>query len=69
MSVIPKSSLFVTPASLEDLNDRNQQLPARDQGTAYHFTMLAFNLAHKLVEEQKLKDSIAKATGFGLQNN
>ena len=69
MSVIPKSSLFMTPASLEQLDEMIRQLPAKQQGTAYHFTMLAFNLAHKLVEEQKMKQSIAKATGFGLQNN
>lgn len=48
---ILKSSLFDTPASLEDLDQRIRQLPANQRSIAYLYSMLAFNLAHKLVEE------------------
>ena len=50
---IPHSSLFVTPESLEALDQMIRRLPANDQATAYQYTMYAFNLAHKLVEESK----------------
>ncbi len=69
MSPIPKSSLFVTPESLDQLDEMIRQLPAKQRSLAYHFSMLSFNLANKLVEDEKLKQSIALAPGFGLQNN
>lgn len=48
---IPYSSLFDTPASLADLDERIRQLPANQRSVAYLYTMLAFNLAHKLTEQ------------------
>ena len=50
---IPRSSLFVTPDSLNDLDQMIGQLPATERGTVYTYVMFAFNLAHKLVEESK----------------
>lgn len=52
MSVIPKSSLFATPESLEQLDQMIRTLPANQRSVAYHYTMLAFNLANKLVEDK-----------------
>ena len=50
---IPRSSLFVTPDSLNDLDQMIGQLPATERATVYQYVMFAFNLAHKLVEESK----------------
>ena len=48
---IPHSSLFATPESLEALDQQIRSLPAHDRAIAYTYTMLAFNLAHRLVKE------------------
>jgi len=50
---IPRSSLFVTPESMADLDRMIRQLPYNERGTIYQYVMHAFNLAHKLVEESK----------------
>jgi hypothetical protein len=50
---IPRSSLFVTPESLADLDRMIRQLPYNERATVYQYVMYAFNLAHKLVEESK----------------
>ena len=50
---IPRSSLFVTPDSLNDLDQMIRLLPTKERGTVYTYVMYAFNLAHKLVEESK----------------
>ena len=50
---IPRSSLFVTPESLNDLDQMIRLLPTKERGTVYQYVMFAFNLAHKLVEESK----------------
>lgn len=50
---IPRSSLFVTPESLADLDEMIRQLPATERATVYQYVMYAFNLAHKLIEESK----------------
>ena len=52
---IPRSSLFGTPASLEALDDQIKQLPTEQRSLAYLYTMLAFNLSYKMVEEEKSK--------------
>lgn len=49
------SSLFGTPESLEQLDEFIRGLPSTERAIAYQFTMLAFNLAYKLVEEEKAK--------------
>ena len=51
---IPRSSLFGTPESLEALDKQIRTLSTdAERAIAYHYTMLAFNLAYKLVEEEK----------------
>jgi len=50
---IPRSSLFVTPESLDALDQMIRLLPTNERGTIYQYVMYAFNLAHKLVEESK----------------
>ena len=49
------SSLFVTPKSFEQLDEYIRQLPDGERAVAYKFTMYAFNLAHKLVDEEIAK--------------
>ena len=54
MNPIPRSSLFGTPESLEALDQQIRSLSTdAERAIAYHYTMLAFNLAYKLVEEAK----------------
>lgn len=48
---IPHSSLFHTPESTYELDCMIKQLSREEQAIAYRFTMLAFNLAHKLTKE------------------
>ena len=50
---IPKSSLFATPSSLEELDMFIRQLPDSERSIAYRYTMYAFNLAHSMVEKEK----------------
>lgn len=50
---IPHSSLFITPESLDQLDEYIRSLPQSERPIAYKFTMYAFNLAHKLIEDQK----------------
>lgn len=60
MNPIPASSLFYTPESLEELDNMIRQLPAKDRGLVYRFTMHAFNLANKLVTEDNSLKSLEK---------
>ena len=53
---IPRSSLFMTPDSLEHLDEMIKGMSPKDRALAYRFTMHAFNLAHKLVEDEKMKE-------------
>ena len=52
VQAIPYSSLFATPESLTALDEQIRQLPAEQRSIAYQYTMLAFNLAHKLALEE-----------------
>lgn len=52
---ILRSSLFATPESLEQLDQFIKGLPDSERAIAYKYTMLAFNLCYKLVEEEKAK--------------
>ena len=52
---ILRSSLFGTPESLEQLDESIRSLPDSERAIAYKYTMLAFNLCYKLVEEEKAK--------------
>ena len=48
---IPHSSLFYTPQSTYELDCMIKSLSREEQAIAYRYTMLAFNLAHKLTQE------------------
>lgn len=51
---IPRSSLFGTPRDLEALDQQIRSLSTeQERALAYTYTMLAFNLAHKMVEAEK----------------
>ncbi len=54
MNSIPRSSLFATPENLEALDRQIRSLNTdAERAIAYQYTMLAFNLAYKMVEEEK----------------
>ena len=54
MNPIPRSSLFATPENLEALDRQIRLLKTDDErAIAYLYSMLAFNLAYKMVEEAK----------------
>ena len=54
MNPIPRSSLFATPENLEMLDRQIRTLNTdAERAIAYQDTMLAFNLAYKMVEEAK----------------
>ena len=49
---IPHSSLFYTPQSTYELDMMIKCLSTeKERAVAYKYTMLAFNLAHKLTQE------------------
>ncbi len=52
---IPRSGLFVTPSSFEELMAMTENCTGDDKERRLVFlgAMMALNLAHKLVEEQK----------------
>ncbi len=50
---IPHSSLFHTPESTYELDLMIRKLSREEQVIAYQYTMLAFNLAHKLTQDAK----------------
>ena len=50
---IPHSSLFHTPESTYELDLMIKNLTREEQAIAYRFTMMAFNLAHKLTQDAK----------------
>ena len=49
---VPKSKLFVTPKDEQDLFERIEAMPKADKALAYQVAMMAFNLAHKLVDRE-----------------
>ena len=56
---IPRSSLWATPKSEQDLYDMLQGVgSAEEQRLAWHGAMLALNLAHTLVEETHIKEQV-----------
>jgi len=50
---IPHCRLFHTPESTYELDCMIKSLSREEQAIAYRYTMLAFNLAHKLTQEAK----------------
>ena len=54
---IPRSGMFVTPTSEQDLYDRIKQLSGgSERALAWRFAMFTFNLCNKMVEEELRKD-------------
>jgi hypothetical protein len=50
---IPHCRLFHTPESTYELDCMIKSLSQEEQAIAYRYTMLAFNLAHKLTQDAK----------------
>lgn len=50
---IPHCRLFYTPESTYELDCMIKSLSREEQALAYRYTMLAFNLAHKLTQDAK----------------
>jgi hypothetical protein len=50
---IPRSSLFYTPQSLTELDQRIKMLAPDEQGLVYRFVMETMNLTYKLIEDGK----------------
>jgi hypothetical protein len=55
---IPKSKLFVTPTSEQDLFDRIEQLTGQEKALAFQIAMMTFNLCNQLVEDKILSREI-----------
>jgi hypothetical protein len=55
---IPKSKLFVTPATEQDLYDRIEMMTGAEKALAYQIAMMTFNLCNKLVEDKILSKEI-----------
>jgi len=49
---VPRSPLFATPTDQQSLDAYIQRLPKSDQAVAYTVSMMTFNLAHKLVNDE-----------------
>lgn len=57
ISDIPRSSLFHTPESTYELDLMIKNLTRAEQAIAYQYTMLAFNLAHKLAKQEETENA------------
>jgi hypothetical protein len=55
---IPKSNLFVTPNSLEEVIKFIQAMPAKEQAQAMTAVQFALNWAHDAVEKEILSKEI-----------
>ena len=55
---IPKSRLFATPATEQDLFNRIEQLSGAEKALAFQIAMMTFNLCNHLVEERILSKEI-----------
>jgi hypothetical protein len=55
---IPKSKLFATPATEQDLFNRIEQLTGAEKALASQIAMMTFNLCNHLVEEKILSREI-----------
>ncbi len=54
---IPKSNLFITPQSLEQVMDFVKSMPSQEQAQAMTAVMFTLNWAHAQVEELQLQTS------------
>lgn len=57
---IPHCRLFHTPESTYELDCMIKNLTQREQAIAYQYTMLAFNLAHKLTKDAENARQVQK---------
>lgn len=55
---IPKSKLFATPATEQDLYNRIEQLSGAEKALAFQIAMMTFNLCNHLVEENILSKEV-----------
>ncbi len=55
---IPKSKLFATPATEQDLFNRIEQLSGPEKALAFQIAMMTFNLCNHLVEEKILSKEV-----------
>ena len=49
---IPKSKLFATPATEQDLYNRLEQLTGKEKALAFQIAMMTFNLCNHLVNKE-----------------
>ncbi len=52
---IPKSNLFITPQSLEEVMDFVKSMPSQEQAQAMTAVMFTLNWAHAQVQELQLQ--------------
>jgi hypothetical protein len=55
---IPKSKLFATPASEQDLFNRIESLTGPEKALAFQIAMMTFNLCNHLVEKEILSKDV-----------
>lgn len=55
---IPKSKLFATPATEQDLFNRIEQLTGQEKALAFQIAMMTFNLCNHLVETEILSKEV-----------
>jgi hypothetical protein len=55
---IPKSRLFATPATEQDLFNRIESLSGAEKALAFQIAMMTFNLCNKLVEDNILSKEV-----------
>lgn len=56
---IPKSNLFATPTSINNLADQINNIgSAKEQQMAWLGAMMALNLAHDLIEAEMVKEQV-----------
>jgi hypothetical protein len=55
---IPKSKLFATPATEQDLYNRIEQLSGAEKALAFQIAMMTFNLCNHLVQEKILSKEV-----------
>ena len=55
---IPFSAFFYTPSSFEELQERIENLPAKEKALVYTFVSQALNVAHQAVETEILSREI-----------
>lgn len=55
---IPKSKLFATPATEQDLFARIESLSGAEKALAFQIAMMTFNLCNRLVETEILNREV-----------